>query len=356
MPYKEPNGTWRAKVFHAGERYTKRCQTKKEALDWERDKWKELKEQSSGIRTVSLHEASTKYLDYCKVQFNRTTYTDRKKALKELIGIVGNIPIDQVEPDTILHQILMPQKTKALYNKRRKDLRVFFEYAKDFHGLRFNPVAPIKKIPQERVNQPMPTHGELAKVLLSLPPGQDRNMVIIFAECGARKSEGLRLTWSDDIDFPNRKIRLGSRKNRARVLQYRHVDMSDKLYNTLRDQFKRRLPDSDYVFQNRAVWEDKDGSITRKHPNYGQRFTARRKFMRGLCKTAKVKPFGFHGLRRYYASNLVAQGLDLETIRQRMGHSAVSVTDRYIMKIKDDLNVLAHGLAHGNEKGAGQDG
>jgi site-specific recombinase XerD len=52
-----------------------------------------------------------------------------------------------------------------------------------------------------------------------------------------------------------------------------------------------------------------------------------------------------------YASNLVAEGLDLETIRQRMGHGTLSVTDRYIMKIKDDLNFSAHEIAHGNEKG-----
>lgn len=341
MPYKEKGKkTWRAKVTYQGKQYTKRCRTKKEAMEWERERWKYLKKRQIG--TDSLIHVSNKYLDYCEMQFNRTTYLNKKKTLQELISIVGNLPIHQVESETILHDILMPQKTTSLYNKRRKDLRAFFEYAKDFHGLRLNPVVPIKKIPRERENQPMPTHGELAKLLENMLPGQDKRMIIFFSECGARKSEGLRLTWSNDIDFINREIRLGSRKNRARILKYRYVPMTEKSYDILKKQLKEKLPDNDYVFQNRAVWKDKKGNIVRKHPNYGERFTARRKFIQGVCKKAEIKHFGFHGLRRYYASNLVSEGLDLETIRERLGHSAVSVTDRYILRIKDDLKQSVH--------------
>lgn len=344
MPYKEKGRkTWRSQVTYQGKPYTKRCNTKKEALEWESKKRKELKALKKQTLTDSLLSVSTKYLKYCELQFNRTTFLNKKKVLKEFMKLTGNIPIQDVESETILHKFLMPQKTTALYNNRRKDLHSFFEYARDFHGLKYNPVTPIKKVPRERVNQPMPTHGELAKLLLSMKAGQDKNMIIFYSECGARKEEGLRLTWSDDIDFHNRFIRLGTRKNKARELKYRYIPMTDKAYTVLQDQFKKRLPTNDYVFQNRAVWEDKEGNIVRKHPNYGERFTARRKFMKGACKTAKVKDFGFHGLRRYYASNLVAEGLDLESIRQRMGHATVSVTDRYILRIKDDMqNKVPH--------------
>lgn len=355
MPYKEKRGTWRGKVYLQGKQYTKRCKTKKEARSWEEQKKKELKTMKGQTPTGYLLGVATKYLNYCKIQYTHSTYTDRRKALKELMAITGNIPIIQVEPEIILHKILLPQTTNNLYNKRRKDLHVFFEYAKDFHGLRFNPVAPIKKIPQERKDQPMPTHGEYAKLLLKVGSGQDRNLIITIAESGARRSEVFRLTWSDDVDFHNRTLRLGNRKNRARVMKYRYVPMSDELYNILQNQFKGRLPQSDFVFQNRAVWKDKEGRTVRRHPNYGQGFTARRKFMRGLSKRAGVKPLGFHSLRRYFASKLVEQGEDLETIRQLMGHHAVSTTDRYIQRVKDDVKSfskkLAHGLVHDNEKG-----
>ena len=115
--------------------------------------------------------------------------------------------------------------------------------------------------------------------------------------------------------------------------------MSDELYKALPDQFKRRLPHSDYVFQNRAEWQNNEGEVTRQHPNYGDRFTARRKFMRGLCKEAGVKSMGFHALRRYFASRLIEKGRDLETIRHLMGHATVSTTDRCIYRLKSDIRL-----------------
>jgi len=76
----------------------------------------------------------------------------------------------------------------------------------------------------------------------------------------------------------------------------------------------------------------------------GKGFTTRRRFMLGLCEKAKVKPMGFHALRRYFASKLVENREDLETIRQLMGHDAVSTTDRYIYRLKSDLRSAVEDL------------
>jgi integrase len=297
-----------------------------------------------------LRDASAKYLEYCELQFDYSTFIDKKKALKELGQKTGNITLDKVDPATILHKVLMPQKTGNLYNKRRKDLHSFFEYARKFHGLPFNPVAVIDKVPQDRKPQPVPTHGEYAKLLMKVGPGQDRNLIITLAESGARRSEVFRLTWSEDVDFEEQTLRLGNKKNRAREMKFRFVPMSDDLYKALRDQFKRRLSHSDFVFQNRAVWKDKEGRVVKRHPNYGGRFTARRRFMRGLCKEAGVKPMGFHALRRYFASKLIEDGKDLETIRYLMGHATVSTTDRYIYRLKSDRRTAVNNPASEKKK------
>ena len=87
-------------------------------------------------------------------------------------------------------------------------------------------------------------------------------------------------------------------------------------------------------------------------PRYGDRFTARRKFMKGLCKTAKVKAMGFHALRRYFASKLVENGEDLETVRFLMGHKAVSTTDKYVYRLKSDLRMIKAAVNKFSEKKA----
>jgi integrase len=88
-----------------------------------------------------------------------------------------------------------------------------------------------------------------------------------------------------------------------------------------------------------------------KHPHHGQPFTQRRKFMRGLCKRAGVKPFGFHALRRYVASVLAdTHKQSSKTIQRVLRHKNVSTTEKYIQAINDDLqstmNLLSKSKIH----------
>ncbi len=324
MPYKEKGG-YRGKVTINKKVYTKKCRTKREALAWEQQKRKELKQPQ--IPTVSLLDVSTNYLKYCEINFDRSTFTDKKKALKELMGGTGNIALDMVNSGTILNDVILIQVTANLANKRRKDLHSFFEYCRKFQGLQYNPVSVIDKIPQERQAQPVPTDAEFAQLLLMCGNRQDRNMLIAFANSGARRSELFRITFSEDVDFQERQLRLGNKKNRARIMRYRYIPMNDDLYNALTDQFKHRLRSNDYVFQNKAE----------EHPQYGNRFMQRAKFLTELCKNAKVKPINYHSLRRYFASKLIENGESLETVRLLLGHQNASTTDRYVYRLKDDL-------------------
>jgi len=354
MPYKE-KGMWRAKVTRDGRRYTCLKETKGEALDWESEKRKELKE-SSKTDTAYLFEVVLGYLDYAKEQYSHSTYTDKKKTLEELMALTGNVAIEQISPAEILGGLILTKKTHNLANKRRKDLHAFFEHCRKFHGLARNPITDIAKFPQERKAQPVPTDTELAKLLLVAGGRQDRNMLVAFANSGARRSELFRCKFSEDVDFAERMLRLGNRKNRAREMRYRFVPMNDALNDALQDQFRHRLPDSDYVFQVRAEWVDRDGNVTRRHPKWGDRFTARRRYMKGLCKQAKVKAMGFHSLRRYFASKLVENGEDLETVRYLLGHATVSTTDRYVYRLRADMNTIraaVHAIQKpkGTEKG-----
>jgi integrase len=70
---------------------------------------------------------------------------------------------------------------------------------------------------------------------------------------------------------------------------------------------------------------------------YGDRYTTRRKFMKGLCKRAGVRPFGLHALRRFFASLLVDKYKEsIPVIQKLLGHASPSTTDRYIFNISQD--------------------
>jgi integrase len=330
MPYKEGK-KWRGSVMVKGQRKTKLFTSKNKALDWERKKRKELKIQTA---TGSLADFSNRYLDYAQRKFSHDTYTEKKKILKDLKETFGNILIYEITPE-ILERFIYSRGSNNNCNRARKNLMAFFNYCKKL-GLLYNPVELVERLPHQKTKQPVPTEEEVIRLLLAADR-HDRNLIIAFCTTGGRRSEILRWTWTEDINLEKRIVRLGNRKNRQGEMRYRWVAMNQMLFDALQDQWRTRLPHSDYVFQNRAVWKDKRGNIVRKHPNYGDRYTARRRFMSGLCKRAGVKQFGFHGLRRFFASLLADKyKRSMPLIRDLLGQSSVAVTDSYVFNISED--------------------
>lgn len=322
MPYKQGK-KWRGVIKINGRRVAQKLfKSKQEAKKWEIEEKKRLETQT---HMAYLLEVATGYLDYCKERFTKNTYGDKRKVLSDLIKATGDVALNEITPNEIL-QLLRSKATRNLFNRTRKDLHSFFEYCKKFHGLVQNPVSAIEKLPTERLPQPVPTEKEFVKLLL-VANRHDRNLLIACCTTGGRRSEIFRWKWSDDINFEKRKVRLGSRKTRSGEMRYRDIDMNDMLNEALQDQWKTRLPQSDYVFQNRDP----------RHPRYGDRYTARRKFMRGLCKRAGVRTFGFHALRRFFASLLADKYKEsLPVIQKLLGHASATTTDKYIYNISED--------------------
>jgi len=91
-------------------------------------------------------------------------------------------------------------------------------------------------------------------------------------------------------------------------------------------------------WQNRPIKDSPHVFVSTSNRHYGRPFTTRRQFMKGLCKRAGVKPFGFHALRRYVASVLAdTHKVSTKTIQRILRHRNVMTTERYIHNINQDL-------------------
>jgi site-specific recombinase XerD len=61
----------------------------------------------------------------------------------------------------------------------------------------------------------------------------------------------------------------------------------------------------------------------------GERFIHIKKSWGGVIDRAEINGFRFHDLRHHFASKLVMAGVDLNTVRELLGHADIEMTLRY---------------------------
>jgi len=128
----------------------------------------------------------------------------------------------------------------------------------------------------------------------------------LLAFSGARRSEALRLKWSD-VDSQNEQLTIGADGlNKGR--EVRVVDFNQKLKEHLDDMLKRKAPDSKYLFPS---------------PQRGETDAHAKTFMESLRlarKKSSLANIGFHDCRHFFISYAVMSGIDYMTIARWVGH------------------------------------
>jgi integrase len=212
-------------------------------------------------------------------------------------------------------------------NKDRKNLVATWNW-----GIKYlDPPLPgpnpclVERMPEVRHPRYVPPEEDFWKIYAAAE-GQDKVMLLTFLHLAARRGEVFRLTWQD-VDFGNDRIRLGTRKRKDGSFEWDWLPMTQELRKALRWLWEHRpIKDSPYVF---VCLDEKE--CQKEH--YGNRFLYRHQFMRALCETAKVKPFGFHAIRHLTASTLYKLGYEVAAIQSILRHKSPGTTERYLKSI-----------------------
>jgi integrase len=152
--------------------------------------------------------------------------------------------------------------------------------------------------------------GRLAKETEKGQPLQNARQfadyIRLLCYSGARLSEALSLRWSD-VDWQNRQLTIGA-DGEVKNRKWRVVDFNSELEAHLKDMFKRRVPDSEWIFPS---------------PRRGNQDRAAKTFRESLVlarAAAGLPKFGFHDCRHYFISMAVMAGIDYMTIAKWVGH------------------------------------
>ena len=265
-----------------------------------------------------------------------------------IMAAFGDRPVEAVttaEVSRFLRGLDREKLTPRNVNKHRQVLAAMFSYAcrADTYSLVTNPVAGTDKrreAPPARLDyyeveevealarlcergEHRPTHaaGEDELQVRAAEDRQDADAFRILFYTGIRVGELLTLRWAD-VDLGARTLLV--RRNLSAGIEtepkgrrQRYVPLPDPALAALarlgsRDDF---VSDDDYVICNR----------------WGRRLDAsalRRRYQRG-CEVAGLRRVKLHGLR-HAAGSILARVADPVFVRDYLGHSKLSTTDRYV--------------------------
>lgn len=193
----------------------------------------------------------------------------------------------------------------ATVNRNLTTLKTMFKKAEEWGKIDKNPTKGVKLLREPSGRIRFLEREEIAK-LLSVCSKKLRPIVIVALYTGMRRSEILGLKWRD-CDFVRNNIRLADSKNG----EGREIPMNEQVKTALMRVAKH--PESQYIFC------DKDGN------RIGN---VRKTFFTALRKSG-IKDFHFHDLRHTFASQLVMASVDINTVRELMGHRDLRMTLRY---------------------------
>lgn len=134
-------------------------------------------------------------------------------------------------------------------------------------------------------------------------------MVILSIGSGMRRGEVFSLTWSD-VDLLARRITVQGAK--AKSGRTRHIPLNSEVTAALKG-WRDQTSGSGFVFPGEG----------------GERLNNVRKSWEAVLEAAGIERFRWHDMRHHFASKLIMASVDLNTVRELLGHSDYAMTLRY---------------------------
>lgn len=135
-------------------------------------------------------------------------------------------------------------------------------------------------------------------------------MVLLSMNTGLRRGELLTMRWVE-VNFNQKVVTVTAEM--AKSKKQRHIPLNDEAYRVLTTWREQTKQTHQYVFTNIA----------------GRPFKDVKKGWNALLEKAHIQNFRWHDMRHHFASKLTMAGVDLNTVRELLGHSSYEMTLRY---------------------------
>jgi integrase len=309
-----------------GSRFKKTFKLRDEARDFERELLIRKKGEvtSSPLRRMSVQLSIEEYKRQFTSNKSQGTQSNENKYFEQFSTFLDSIGITHVH-DIELQHLQKLQKhlslrgiSGATVNRQFNTYKHFISQCRLWKAIPHDPcfgLAPMKFTEKKKA---LWKNEEIWRVHQALKVQWQKDAFYFCATTGLRPGEICRLEWKD-VDLEGKTIIVTTFKGdgRGRVREFPLTDDQIEKLKDIKKNSEGRF--QRYVFVNR-------------HRRAGQRIHLTNKI------TELAKKFGIkgrlYGVKHTLASNLRAQGTDIETIRQVLGHENLNTTQRYLQNLE----------------------
>jgi integrase/recombinase XerC len=206
-------------------------------------------------------------------------------------------------------------------NRKIASLKAFYKFLLKIKQIHVNPLLKHKALKVEKKLQIPFSEKELVDALSqnSIPEGfeevRDRLVVELFYTAGIRRAELIHLKFSN-VNFANNTIKVLGKRDKERILPVLPVVMEQLLLYIKERSLLDIVVDKEYLF------------ITKKGLKLNESFVYRliNSYFSTVSEKVKKSP---HILRHTFATHLLNNGADLNSVKELLGHSSLASTQIY---------------------------
>lgn len=248
--------------------------------------------------------------------------------LKVLNNTFGEKILCQISNDEIVDYVkeIMIRNSNVSANKYLSMFRKVFSHGSKLNAVVYDPTEDMKFLSEKKhIRNRFLLPHELDRLIRATGKVKAKYympaIIYLGAEHGASKQEILSLKWSNvDFEFSGIGLvnffRTKNQRERTEFLMPRTrealLNWQEHL-NFMRHRKKIVEIGSDFIFC---------------HLN-GQPLKNFKSAWKKILTTAGIENFHFHDLRHTFCSNLILSGASLKDVKEMIGHSDISMTDRY---------------------------
>ena len=277
------------------------------------------------------------FLKYLRLELNRSEKTvvsygtDLRNFEGYLKDVEAEIGFTTVHADHVRNWIvfLMDEGCAvASINRKLSSLRSFYRFLVMKREIVINPMRKVsglktrKKLPVFVREKDMNRLLDELSVDESFEGSRDRMILEVFYVTGIRLSELIGLN-DADVDFFARQIKVTGKRDKQRIIPFgRELEEDLRMYVEIR---------------NEAVPEHMGAFFVRKNGKRMYPMEVYRLVRRNLSKVVALKKKSPHVLRHTFATVMLNNGAELQSVKELLGHESLGTTEIYTHATFEEL-------------------